>query len=227
MRVTVLYDNSAREGYAADWGFACLLEDREAVLFDTGESPDVLAANMEEAGVDPGAIDKVVLSHDHHDHTGGLPFVLSQNAAVQVMLLPSFGRAVRRAAKRRGKVLEVAAPQAVAPGLYSTGPVQNRIDEQAVWFETDRGLVLVTGCAHPGLDVLLARLPAGAHVHAVLGGFHGFDRLDALDGIDLIGPCHCTQHTGEIAERFPDAFRTVAAGDAMEFGDPAGRAGRG
>jgi 7,8-dihydropterin-6-yl-methyl-4-(beta-D-ribofuranosyl)aminobenzene 5'-phosphate synthase len=217
MRATVLYDNSARDGYTADWGFACLLEGEEAVLFDTGADADVLAANMRAAGVDPAGIAKVVLSHDHRDHTGGLPLIVRCSPAVRVMLLPSFGAEARCASARPGFVWEVTGPREVAPGLRSTGPVPNRIDEQAVWFETDRGIVMVTGCAHPGVDALLARLPAGAHVHAVLGGFHGFDRLDALDGIDVIAPCHCTQHAEEIAARFPGAFSAAAVGDRLEF----------
>lgn len=225
MRATVLYDNSAREGYAADWGFACLLEGEETVLFDTGERPELLAANMEAAGIDPAAVTMVVLSHDHHDHTGGLPFVVARNPRVRIMLLPSFGPTARDMATRPELVCELAGPQEVARGLHSTGPVPNRADEQAVWFESDGGLVMVTGCAHPGLDVLLARLPAGRQVHAVLGGFHGFCRLDALEGIDLIAPCHCTQHTDEIAARFPGASRRIAAGDVIEFPGPKRTAG--
>jgi 7,8-dihydropterin-6-yl-methyl-4-(beta-D-ribofuranosyl)aminobenzene 5'-phosphate synthase len=217
MRATVLYDNSARQDYAADWGFACLLEDEETVLLDTGDSPDLLAANMDTAGVDPRDITKVVLSHDHHDHTGGLPYVVSRNPDVRVILLPSFGPSARSVASRPGVVCEVTGPQELAPGLHSTGPVPNRTDEQAVWFEAAGGLVMVTGCAHPGLDTLLARLPADRHVHAVLGGFHGFDRLDALEGIDVIAPCHCTKQKEQIAARFPNAFRATAAGDVIEF----------
>jgi 7,8-dihydropterin-6-yl-methyl-4-(beta-D-ribofuranosyl)aminobenzene 5'-phosphate synthase len=217
MRATVLYDNSAREGYADDWGFACLLEGEEQVLFDTGADPDLLAANMAAAGLDPCGITKVVLSHDHHDHVGGLPYVVSRNPDVRVVLLPSFGPDTRGMAARPALVSDATGAREVAPGLHTTGPVPNRIEEQAVWFETGAGIVMVTGCAHPGVDTLLARLPAGRRVRGILGGFHGFDRLDALEGLEFIGPCHCTQQSEQIAARFPGAFTSIAAGDVFEF----------
>ena len=110
MRATVLYDNRARPGYAADWGFACLLEGEEQVLFDTGQDPDLLAGNMDAAGIGPRGITKVVLSHDHHDHVGGLPFIVRRNPGVRVLLLPSFGRDTRGMAARPELVSEVAVP---------------------------------------------------------------------------------------------------------------------
>ena len=31
-------------------------------------------------------------------------------------------------------------------------------------------------------------------IYGVLGGFHEFSKLDELEGVQLIGPCHCTQY---------------------------------
>lgn len=45
---------------------------RRTVLFDTGSSPDGLLHNMDVLGVDPAAIEAIVLSHGHFDHTMGL-----------------------------------------------------------------------------------------------------------------------------------------------------------
>lgn len=63
-------------GLVAEHGFSALVTvrrgDREhTVLFDTGISPEGMAANMERLGVDAGAIEAVVLSHGHFDHAGG------------------------------------------------------------------------------------------------------------------------------------------------------------
>jgi 7,8-dihydropterin-6-yl-methyl-4-(beta-D-ribofuranosyl)aminobenzene 5'-phosphate synthase len=77
VRVSVLVDNSAPlpTRLRAEYGFSALVEDLEAgvrVLFDTGQSGEVLEYNMRVLGVDPASIDFVVLSHRHYDHTGGL-----------------------------------------------------------------------------------------------------------------------------------------------------------
>jgi 7,8-dihydropterin-6-yl-methyl-4-(beta-D-ribofuranosyl)aminobenzene 5'-phosphate synthase len=60
------------------------LDDREhTVLFDTGPRADVWLANAAELGIDLGAIDAVVLSHWHWDHSGGLPGVVAAIAAAR------------------------------------------------------------------------------------------------------------------------------------------------
>jgi len=48
----------------------------EVVLFDTGQSFDVLSHNANELGIDLRKVEKVVLSHGHYDHTGGLDGLL-------------------------------------------------------------------------------------------------------------------------------------------------------
>jgi len=75
VKVTIIYDNEAKlPGLKADWRFSCLIESRDApkTLFDTGASGAILLHNMRELGLDPSAIDIVVISHPHADHTGGL-----------------------------------------------------------------------------------------------------------------------------------------------------------
>ena len=46
------------------------------ILFDTASDPEPVLHNMELLGLSPGAIDAVVLSHRHFDHTGGLAGVV-------------------------------------------------------------------------------------------------------------------------------------------------------
>lgn len=77
--------------------------------------------------------------------------------------------------------------------------------------------MVLTGCAHPGVDRILEAAGGAAGVHAVIGGFHGFDRLDALEGVPYLGACHCTQKADEMARRFPAAWQDVRAGVCMEF----------
>ena len=212
LRVRVLYDGRACPGYRADWGFACLVEGDERVLFDTGARPEVLAHNMCAAGVSCDAIDKVVLSHDHWDHTGGLPHLHGLRKDVALFALPGFSRETRDRMSEVATVHEVTGPGQVAAGLSTTGPVGARVAEQALWFSSPAGRVLVVACGHPGLDAQVMALGACGPLHGLIGGFHGFHDFDLLRNVSLLAPCHCTEYRHAIAQHFPDAFLDVSAG---------------
>ena len=77
-RITILCENSvARPGaLIAEHGFAALIETPQtSILFDTGQGFGLLN-NAKEIGRDLSQIAAVVLSHGHHDHSGGLPSLL-------------------------------------------------------------------------------------------------------------------------------------------------------
>jgi 7,8-dihydropterin-6-yl-methyl-4-(beta-D-ribofuranosyl)aminobenzene 5'-phosphate synthase len=74
--ITTLAENTAEMGYLAEWGLSMFIEaDGARVLFDTGAG---IAAvhNAQLFGIDLSTVDKIVLSHGHRDHTGGLREVL-------------------------------------------------------------------------------------------------------------------------------------------------------
>jgi 7,8-dihydropterin-6-yl-methyl-4-(beta-D-ribofuranosyl)aminobenzene 5'-phosphate synthase len=77
LKITTLSDNCARMGdYFAEWGLSLLLEfEGTKILLDTGSGHSTLH-NAEIAGIDLRQVDKIVLSHGHADHTGGLREVL-------------------------------------------------------------------------------------------------------------------------------------------------------
>jgi 7,8-dihydropterin-6-yl-methyl-4-(beta-D-ribofuranosyl)aminobenzene 5'-phosphate synthase len=90
--LTVVYDNrSADPRLGTAWGFACLIEtSATTILFDTGGDGQLLMDNLTALGIDPQAIDAVVLSHIHSDHTGGLDRLLAANDRLTVYLPRSF-----------------------------------------------------------------------------------------------------------------------------------------
>lgn len=79
VRITTLSENTAGGGnLLAEWGLSILMEtEKISVLLDTGSSISA-AHNADTLGIDLSKIDKIVLSHGHYDHTGGLRQVLQK-----------------------------------------------------------------------------------------------------------------------------------------------------
>lgn len=141
LRLTVLVENTCRAGgLAAQHGLALLLEtERGTVLFDTGATAAVLAANAAALGVDLGRVGAVVLSHGHYDHTGGLPAVLAAAPAARVYyhercMVPRWGQrwGIRKSIGVPGesrRALEsaarepVAGPRLLPEGALLSGPI--------------------------------------------------------------------------------------------------------
>ena len=71
-RITDIIDNRAAEGFVAEHGLSLLIEHgKERILFDTGAGV-ALRPNAAKLGVDLDGVTRIVLSHSHNDHTGGL-----------------------------------------------------------------------------------------------------------------------------------------------------------
>jgi 7,8-dihydropterin-6-yl-methyl-4-(beta-D-ribofuranosyl)aminobenzene 5'-phosphate synthase len=104
----------------------------------------------------------------------------------------------------------------ISQGVYSTGALGMMTKEQALVMKAEKGNIVITGCAHPGLDKILQAAGQLGEIYSVLGGFHGFSKSDKLEGIRLIGPCHCTQYKQQIKYKYPDEFVEIKAGSVVE-----------
>ena len=219
LSIVIIYDNNPDvEGLKAEWGFSCLVGGpRETILFDTGGEGPVLMANMAALGLDPGEVDVVVLSHAHGDHTGGLGEFLGANPDMAVYVPESFDESFkRRSAGRAREVIEVEDAVTICEDVYSTGEMGSSIREQALIVRTRRGLIVITGCAHPGIVGMVekARSLGGDDVLLVLGGFHLVratedEIADVIAGLRDAGvkyaaPCHCSGDRAR--EMFREAF---------------------
>jgi len=205
--IAVTYDNNPYDDrLKTAWGFSCLVRLPERViLFDTGGDSSILLHNMEQLQIDPQEIDMVVLSHIHGDHVGGLGGILNQNSDVTVYLPASFPQSLKEEIKLYGaEVQEVHEPRELFDGVYTTGELNGGIREQSLIVKTDEGLVIITGCAHPGVVnvVRKAKEIAGDKVYLLLGGFHlggaSESKIESIIdsfgqlGVERVAPCHCS-----------------------------------
>ncbi|MFP4302431.1 MAG: MBL fold metallo-hydrolase [Spirochaetaceae bacterium] len=151
--VTILVHNYARgRGLYGEHGLSLLIEppgDTESVLYDTGQSGEVLLHNANTLGIDLDRASTVVLSHGHYDHTGGVP-VLLERGARRVVAHPA---AFEAKLKGREQPREIGSPVSeeditragwkvelpresveILPGLITTGevPRTHQYEEEAV-----------------------------------------------------------------------------------------------
>ena len=225
--LNIAYNNVAFDRkLSISWGMACVIEGAEKViLFDTGGDGHILLSNMKAMGIDPEEIDIVVLSHVHGDHTGGLGSFLAVNPNVALYVPRSFPEdfKARMKAKTR-RVVEVDEPVEICDQVFSTGELGTWIKEQALVVKTREGLVMVTGCAHPGVVLMTRRALElfDGDMYLVTGGFHlgGASEKEIKKiiadlrefGVKKVGPSHCT------GEKAMEKFREVWGKEFVDAG---------
>jgi len=75
MEVTLLVDAQETASFLSEFGLSFLIREGDALfLFDTGAG-NALGPNLARLEIAPASLEKVILSHGHYDHTGGLPFL--------------------------------------------------------------------------------------------------------------------------------------------------------
>ena len=150
---TIIYDNYVHsEGTSADWGYSILIERTgKTILFDTGTKPGIFRQNFEKLNLDAEAVDEVFISHEHGDHFGGLHEFLSMNGEVKVVVPNTFsGRFIQEYTSECNGIELIEAPVEICENLYSSGVLGKSIPEQALVLNTANGLIVMTGCSHPG-----------------------------------------------------------------------------
>ena len=222
IEIRVLYDNyvcvNGDKGLKSDWGFACLVTGTEkTILFDTGRKGEVFLDNCENLHVNPKSVQLAVISHNHDDHTGGLLPFLEKNGKIAVYLPPSCEKTFIRQLEDRGaKVVVVAKLVEICKNVYVTTPTGDDVIEQALVLDTKKGLVVITGCSHPGVAKIArkAKEELKRDIYMICGGTHLSQRSEpdvqsAIAGlkelgVKRVGVTHCT---GDKAiELFKQAF---------------------
>jgi len=213
VKVTIVYDNEVKSrNLKAGWGFSSLIETENAppLLFDTGADSPTLLHNMKELGINAKDIGIIIISHAHGDHTGGLRGILEVNKKAKIYVPASFWGTIPGR-----KVITVTEPLQISEGAFSTGELRGV--EQSLGLKTDKGILVVVGCSHPGVGEIMNAASRFGEVCGIIGGFHGFRDFSRLSGLSLIGPCHCTQYKSEIIQLFPQQCLECGAGLVVEI----------
>ena len=116
--------------------------------------------------------------------------------------------------------------------LISETPGTKELKELSLAISTPEGLVLIVGCAHPGIENILAEAAKiNPHIHLVAGGLHlvvaqdhVIEKVTAalMDTykVDLIAPGHCTGEPTFVAmqKAFGERYIYAGVGSVISIG---------
>ena len=87
MKIITLVENTCgREGCIAEHGLSLYIETaKHKLLLDAGQT-DAVVKNAEVLGIDLSAVDTVILSHGHYDHSGGIMPFSQVNKTAQIIM---------------------------------------------------------------------------------------------------------------------------------------------
>jgi len=216
MKLTIVYDNDIfdkKKGLKSDWGFSCLIQTEEKnILFDTGAKSKILIHNMHKLNLNPKLIDKIVISHEHWDHNGGLKSLISNTNNVEIFRLES------QNSNEKINYNIVKDPQLITNDIHTTGRlIGSPIDEQSLALKGKKGLYILTGCSHPGIEKILENTKQFGNIKGIIGGFHGFKNFSILENLEFICPCHCTKYKKEIKMTFPNVCYGCGVGKIIDI----------
>lgn len=209
MNVRLIANGSqAWERWIRRWGLSFLVNDD--VLFDAFGHNWFFRHNLQAFKVKISSIKHIVISHEHWDHVEGLKFLLASSPEA-VVYFPSrtSHQLIDQVRTMGGRLRLVSGPLKIRDGVYLSGEVVGHygnepMPEQALVLESSRGLILLVGCAHPGIVEMVehVKLAFSRSVYGVIGGLHlkgisddkVLSTVSALknSSVEMIVPLHCT-----------------------------------
>ncbi len=215
MRIKIIFDkDSLDKNFRTGWGVSFLINGK--ILFDTGEKGEWLIENMRVLKVEIEKIEAIVISHDHWDHTGGLWELLKKKKGLKVYICPNFSKGFKEKARQlQAELIEAGKFTEISKNIFITGEIAGAyhdryMPEQAVVLQTENGITVITGCAHPGILKMTEKVKekfSGERIFLVLGGFHLMESDNrAIEivaenfkkmGVKKAGPMHCSGREAE------------------------------
>lgn len=248
MKICVLAENSVARSRCrdcvAEWGLSLYLEIGDVrILFDSGHKGTFMQ-NAKALGADLDKVDFIVLSHHHWDHAGGLRFYkfASKKKLITHPRVPKTVRVEQSLDLATNFELTTSTePLEFSPGIYYLGEIPRQTafekgvyqhdpmpDDTAIAIQTDKGIVIVTGCSHAGLCNIAeyAKKVTGQNIYGVIGGFHLFeDDPTAIAGSiayfkqekpAFLYPMHCVDHAAMSEFYYNFKVKKYGAGDVFE-----------
>jgi len=237
MEAKILFDDETiNKRLRTGWGLSFLIDQK--ILFDTGEDGHLLLENMRDLKVNIDRITAVVISHDHWDHTRGLWEILKNKEGLKVYACPGFSPEFKKEVRRlKGEIIESEKVTKITEDIFVTGEIAGEykgkyIPEQALVIKTDKGLTIITGCAHPGIIEIVKQIKkdlGNMKVGFVFGGFHLVDKYrpeirsiaEELKemGVKKVGPTHCSGYDAQLIfeEVYEDEFVSIKTGMKFEI----------
>jgi 7,8-dihydropterin-6-yl-methyl-4-(beta-D-ribofuranosyl)aminobenzene 5'-phosphate synthase len=216
MRLIVIYDNNVYKkdkNLRSDWGFSCLIQEKnDLILFDTGAKGDILLKNMKKLDIDPALISKIIISHEHWDHNGGLEKLRNEiKKTTKIYRL-------KNNEKEDMNFIFINKLVKISKNIYSTGRLPgDPVDEQSLILKGNKGFFVLVGCSHPGVKNILKIAKEYGNIKGIIGGLHGFSDFKILNKLDLICPLHCTKYKEKIYQTYPDKVIEGGVGKIIDI----------
>ncbi len=235
MKVSVLYDKERLDSsYACGWGLSYLIDER--ILFDTGEKADQLMSNAKNLNADLNKIEKIIISHNHWDHRGGMFKILGDNPLVKVFVTQDLYSEFRQSLANYDVIISGSSSKieddVFTSGIFSTQYKNGRLEEQALIIRTEKGISVFCGCAHAGVLEFVRKskeIFPGEAIYSLIGGYHFIEQdkryiryiAEQLlkEGVKNIGPSHCTGFEAQsiLRQFYPNNFLEIKSGVEIEI----------
>jgi len=238
-KITIIFDNNKSIiDLQGGFGFSCLVEfENKKILFDTGGNKDVFFENIKKLNIDLRQITHAMFSHKHLDHIAGFEQVLKEIPDISPIFLPNlFPENIVKKISLQANVKILKSFTRIESDIYSLvlrgEDLPSETYEQSLILDTIKGIIVITGCAHPGivniLKITQSKFP-DKKIHLVMGGFHFYQswfwgsakavqRFKEL-GVEKVAPCHCTGDRAlkQFERTFNENFIQVGTGSIINI----------
>jgi 7,8-dihydropterin-6-yl-methyl-4-(beta-D-ribofuranosyl)aminobenzene 5'-phosphate synthase len=241
---TLVEDTSPKRPFYGEHGLSFLIEtDENKILFDTGFSGEALIHNLSALNIDLMQINAFILSHNHNDHGGGLGHIADLIKDKPMYCASNFHEGEITDSKEISQKIRdinyATESKEIFPSIW-VSQEKNSINSKKPAKEINlvinlenKGLVIIVGCSHHGLNSLIkdaqqlfdSKIP----LYALIGGLHLKDNspeeinliLDDLEkyNFQIIAPNHCTGfHALKIiTEKFKNETNLIKNSDSGTF----------
>jgi len=246
MKITVLCENNSRiDNYLlAEAGLSFYIElDDKKILFDTGYS-DVFFKNAQKLGINFNDLTDIVISHGHDDHTGGLTY-MKPNKKVRLTAHPNmfdkrahlgeveYGCPISKNELEEKFTLNLTKyPFSISEKLFFLGEIESNsskdVDDSALVYRTEKGLFIITGCSHSGIENIVnyaKKVLKEDRIYGILGGMHLLHMQEAevgkiseffsKNGVEYLAPCHCCDLYSKIILARKNKIEEICVGDEI------------